>query len=140
MQGSDFTKSRVGDRAWHIRFGKGEIVRIDENIGIWFQPNIPGYCQWIGFDGRIDKDDLLPSLYHDEIKFEIPLPPKRMVKKTIRVWVRMNDFAKNEIAEAEVTADEYTADTWRCKHNHRVEELSKEIEVEEQALFRGLSN
>jgi hypothetical protein len=91
MLGSDFTKSRIGDRAWHIRFGKSEIVRINEDVGVWFRPDHSGFIHCIGFDGRVEETDLLPSLYHDEIKFEIPPPPKRMVKKKFEHW----DLATN---------------------------------------------
>ena len=53
MQGSDFTKSRIGDRACHIRFGKGKIVRINEDVGVWFRPDRSEFIHCIGFDGKL---------------------------------------------------------------------------------------
>jgi len=126
---NDLSKARAGDKIWDIFIQEFQTVRKvtpNSNWPIEFESGC--ICSFGGFSLNFND---FPRFYWSEPNIEIPPPPKRMVKKTIRVWVRMNDFAKNEIAEAEVTADEYTADTWRCKHNHRVEELTKEIEVEE---------
>jgi hypothetical protein len=128
MQGSDFTKSRVGDRAWHIRFGKGKITRINEDVGIWFSPDHSGFIHCIGFDGRVEETDLLPSLYHDEIKFEIPPPPKRMVKKKFEHWDLVasdGDLCCCKF-ETKQEAEVYVGETFRYPAF-----ITYEIEVEE---------
>lgn len=68
-----FRNAKVGDRVWHIRKGYGKIYAIDNNskfrIHVQFEDesNI-----WFLTDGREFEGDINPSLFWDEINFEIP--------------------------------------------------------------------
>lgn len=83
-----FKDAKVGDRVWHIRYGFGKITEI-----------CPQYVQQIIVDFGIAKKsfsyagkewegDLNPTLFWDEIKFDIPTKPlpKLKIDTQVLVW------------------------------------------------------
>lgn len=73
-----FADAVPGDRVWCPRFGFGVV---HYNMAPQFS-EFPicvdfdsGYSEVFQLDGRCSKDDLNPSLFWDEIKFEIPPRP-----------------------------------------------------------------
>lgn len=70
----------INQRVWSNKFGWGVVIGVDKITGlIAVNPDrCLGYSThnfWI--DGREDKRDLFPSLFHDEVKqWPNPAPPK----------------------------------------------------------------
>jgi hypothetical protein len=125
MQGSDFTKVRVGDKIFTQESGEVEVSKVEEDDfyagGYWYRKD-NGFQSYLYIHMPS-----IPSAFWSKPNIEIPPPPKRMVKKTIRVWATIHNLSTNGILG--IISDEYTAKQWGLKC--RVEELSKEIEVEE---------
>lgn len=67
-----FRNAKVGDRAYDILRGWGTIVAIkqDSEYPICFKADIDSFCTFT-FDGK--RADISPSLFWDEIKFEVPV-------------------------------------------------------------------
>jgi len=84
-----FRNARVGDKVWCFRYGSGEIISVGREsifpILVRFKNH--NECSYT-FDGRITKETN-PSLFWQEIKYEIPRPPKRMVTKTVECWANI---------------------------------------------------
>jgi len=68
-----FRNAKVGDRAYDILRGWGTIVAIkqDSEYPICFKADIDSFCTFT-FDGKRADIDISPSLFWDEIKFEVP--------------------------------------------------------------------
>lgn len=68
-----FRNAKVGDRAYDILRGWGTIVAIkqDSEYPICFKADIDSFCTFT-FDGKRADTDISPSLFWDEIKFEVP--------------------------------------------------------------------
>lgn len=68
-----FRNAKVGDRAYDILRGWGTIVEINEDreYPIVFVADVDSFCTFT-FDGKRDVNDKNPSLFWDEIKYEIP--------------------------------------------------------------------
>lgn len=92
---SDFSKARTGDKVWSLyKQMWGTITRTNLPTDQRTSHHIctlaaitvvfPGDMFEYGFDiyGRFQPTDYLSDLYHAEIHFKTPPPPKRMVKKT----------------------------------------------------------
>jgi hypothetical protein len=72
-----FENAQVGDRVWSIRYGWGTINIIkDHKIYVVFdhlnRPRI------FTSQGKLYDDDLNPTLFWDEVKFDIPQKPIKM--------------------------------------------------------------
>ncbi len=85
-----FKDAEVGDRVWHIGYGWGQVVRIDE------YSDYPLVCKFaIGtysytFDGKYHVTEVAPSLFWNEFKipeeaYKKPLPKLEVDAKVI-VW------------------------------------------------------
>lgn len=75
-----FENAKVGDRVWDfVRNEWGEIIKIDKRseypLNVKFKRD--GYRYTV--DGKIYKDDGNPRLFWQEIKFEIPEKPFKLV-------------------------------------------------------------
>ena len=74
-----FENARVGDKVWHIIRGWGAVESIDERSAY---PILVGFDdRRVGcftFSGKALMVDLKPSLFWDEIKFEVPVQPPRI--------------------------------------------------------------
>lgn len=68
-----FRNAKVRDRAYDILRGWGTIVEINEDreYPIVFIADVDSFCTFT-FDGKRDVNDKNPSLFWDEIKYEIP--------------------------------------------------------------------
>lgn len=68
-----FKNAKVGDRAWSFEYGWGTITHIfyGKEYPIIFKSDTNKICN-IMIDGKRDVKDINPSLFWDEIKFEIP--------------------------------------------------------------------
>jgi hypothetical protein len=79
----DFSKSRIGDKCFHLKFGDCVITRVGGKSVHYCQIDKDELCSTAWFDGRNNKDDVLPILYHSRPEITDPPPPKRVVKKTV---------------------------------------------------------
>lgn len=86
MEKKMFEGARVGDKVWHITRGKGKITNIIFSerwpIEVKFKNGISIYT----FEGKDLEKDINPSLFWDEIEFDIPTKPKRKVKRYINLY------------------------------------------------------
>jgi hypothetical protein len=88
-----FEDAKIGDRVWNERHGWGTISSTTNRkafpLAIDFDnSHFDSYTK----GGRWDLDDLNPTLFWDEIHFDIPPKPKKMVKKTVDVWINPEVF------------------------------------------------
>jgi hypothetical protein len=134
---NDFSKAIKGDRVFSFRFGSGVIAErgldVDGNedkttylICRFKDGNMVPYNRY-GF--RVKNHYAFgeyPDLYWSTPEFEIPAPPKQMVKREIKVWATIK--RNNEVGY--LTTNEIEAKQW-CGMGYRVEELTKVIEIEE---------
>ena len=86
-----FEDAKVGDRAWDITKGWTEIKSINHN-SIWPICTTSGLSYT--FEGKIMAEDLNPSIFWDEIKFEIP--PKPLPKLEVDTKVLVRDTLSSE--------------------------------------------
>ncbi len=72
-----FSNAKVGDRVWDFTLGKGTIIKIDRNITnpIRVKFDRSGYIFRFKFNGKLNENDINPTLFWDEIKYEIPKKP-----------------------------------------------------------------
>lgn len=94
-----FENAKIGDKVWSIRHGWGKIYSIKPENEIYLLKvefdsyiNQNNYTVSFTFEGKSFRLDKNPTLYWDELEFDIPKPPKRLVKKTISKWI--NVYAK----------------------------------------------
>ena len=86
-----FSKAKVGDRVWDFYCGWGSIVHVHDNpnrTGVEFRPDsMQDITIWVYPCGRASKENRNPRLFWDEIRLVPPKMPKRIVEKTIRVFM-----------------------------------------------------
>lgn len=91
-----FRDAKVGDRVWGVRHGWGEVSTVDSSsewpIEVMFEaqddygePHQDAYT----FSGRLYQEDCNPTLFWDEIKFEVPEKPARLMDRTFEGWVNL---------------------------------------------------
>jgi hypothetical protein len=78
----DFSKARIGDKCYQLKWGECEITNISSD-GKMVKVKGGRAIGWIYIDGREWEDDANPLLYHSRPTISDPPPPKRMVKKTV---------------------------------------------------------
>lgn len=71
-----FRNAKVGDRAWFFEYGWGTITHVfkDSEYPINFESDTKRICNFT-IDGKRAVNDINPTLFWDEIKFEIPEKP-----------------------------------------------------------------
>lgn len=71
-----FKNAQVGDRVYDLLKGWGTIVNInpEDNYPIYVNSDIDSFCTFT-YDGKRDINDKNPTLFWDEIKFDIPKKP-----------------------------------------------------------------
>lgn len=81
-----FRNAQVGDRAYDILRGWGTIVAIKQysEYPICFEADIDSFCTFT-FDGKRADIDISPSLFWNEIKFEIPEKPFDLEKELKKI-------------------------------------------------------
>lgn len=76
----DITKLKIGDRLWDFEYGWGNVTEINKHheyqIGVNFKY---GHRLTYTISGKNIKE-MNQTLFYDEIKFDPPPRPKRMVK------------------------------------------------------------
>jgi hypothetical protein len=89
-----FEDAKVGDRVWSMQSGWGEVVEniplADYGVSVKFDNNAYGSYSVCG---RFQKSDLMPTLFWNEVKFEIPKKPlpDLEVDTKVLVWDRCSD-------------------------------------------------
>jgi len=135
---NDLSKSRKGDRVFSFRFGSGAIAEcglaVDGNedkttylICRFKDGNMVPYNRY-GF--RVKNNYAFgeyPDLYWSMPEFEIPEPPKRMVKKKIEFW---SCFQPKLTFPVGITSDPEIANKWALK-GLIVRSYTDVIEIEE---------
>lgn len=104
-----FRNAKVGDRAYDILRGWGTIVAIkqDSEYPICFKADIDSFCTFT-FDGKRADIDISPSLFWDEIKFEVPEKPFSL---------------EDELRKLEVVEFEYEKDNTYLAWNYEKNEI-----------------
>ena len=94
---------KVGDRLWHIRHGWSRVIEVNKTCRYEIITGVGSFT----LDGCVNENDLRPSLFWDEVKFEYPkepLPDLAIDTKLI-VWDSPNNTYKryfshfNEVGE-----------------------------------------
>ena len=83
-----FKDAKVGDKVWHIRYGWMKILDIQRNVNYPIRVGFDMLVATFTFEGKVIAKDLNPSIFWDEIKFEIPKKPlpKLEVDTKVLVW------------------------------------------------------
>jgi hypothetical protein len=90
-----FSNAKVGDKVWDFTYGWGKIYNIDLNSDYPIKvERLNEMDESYTFDGKLG-DEEAPTLFWDEIKYEIPTKPKRMVTKTVEVWETVYNLEPN---------------------------------------------
>lgn len=77
-----FYNAKVGDRAWSFEYGWGTITHVfhDNEYPINFESDTKRICNFM-IDGKRNVKDINPTLFWNEIKFEIPKKPFNLEKE-----------------------------------------------------------
>lgn len=89
-----FRNAKVGDKIWSIRYGVGFITQnvYKACVPLPLEIQFANHKKYFSFDGKEHFNDLYPSLFWDEIKYEIPRKPLKTVKKYIVIIQNNNKF------------------------------------------------
>ena len=69
---------KVGDEVWDVRRGWGEVIHLEDDVSSFSIYVSSGTGrEWYTKDGRVDMDDVNPTLFWQPIVFEIPKKPYR---------------------------------------------------------------
>ena len=89
-----FETASIGDQVWSVSIGWGSITNIhhDEDYPICVKFDSGEYGSFTK-EGRLYLDDLNPTLFWDEIKFEVPTKPLPKLNKNdcVEVWNTNSD-------------------------------------------------
>ena len=92
-----FKYARIGDRVWSIIDGWGKIVKTAHG-GLVMRVNFyDGGNDMFTVEGKRFPADKYPTLYWDEIKFNIPDKPQPDLKVDTKVLVWGNEGDKKEV-------------------------------------------
>ena len=96
MKDEIFQDAKVGDRAWFFEYGWGTITHIfyEKEYPIIFKSDTNRICNF-RFDGKRTIDDISPSLFWDEIKFEIPEKPFKLEDELRKLEIKEFVFNTN---------------------------------------------
>lgn len=94
MNETTFENARVGDRLWSSEYGWGKVIEILDisHLKVYFDE-----CTSLNQDSAfysvlgIRNAGNYRTLFWDEVKFEAPPRPKRMVKKVVEGWVNIKN-------------------------------------------------
>ena len=84
-----FSDAKVGDRVWSLTEGWGVVIerrgqRFHYPLNVKFEG---GSCRLYTLRGRLHIEDHSPSLFWDEVKFEIPEKPLPQLEVDAKVFV-----------------------------------------------------
>lgn len=122
---NDLSKAQKGDQLWNYFAQIWETVaKIEFGDGFPIKFESRSECD---YSGRETKDDTGPTYFWNEIHFDIPAPPRRMMKKKIEFWhVYKSDGKLIHCFDSAVDAEEFTD-----SKNYFIKHYTDEIEVEE---------
>lgn len=90
-----FSQAKIDDRVWSLIDGWGIVIenysKKDYPILVKFDD---GKYNRFTIEGKCSIFNLNPTLFWNEIKFEIPQPPKRKVTKTFEGYININKNKK----------------------------------------------
>lgn len=67
-----FRNSKIEDRVWSLLYGWGEILEIVNNkVGVVFYDD-KNRIRYFNFDGRMNTNDRVPTLFLDKLDIKIP--------------------------------------------------------------------
>lgn len=121
-----FAEAKKGDKVWSFTGGWCNIVDTDYSQAYPISTN-HGHSYTL--DGMILTTHWNPSLFWDEIKFEIPPRPKRKVKKVLHGW--MNIYPPDTTRQGVLHSSQKLADLAAWPDRISCIEINQEYEVEE---------
>ena len=86
----DFSKSRVGDRVYDIRYGEGKITSVNKsgsNFPITCHFPATGEYETYDLNGKWDDRHVGPVLFHAKPEISDQPPPKRKVRR--QIWLNV---------------------------------------------------
>lgn len=90
---NDFSNVKVNDEVFHIRYGKCIVSAVpkreDDYFNIKYSDSMGEFSIKFTVTGRMDKFDLNPSVFWDEIKIVSPQKPKRKIEKIAEWWLNV---------------------------------------------------
>ncbi len=91
-----FRNAKVGDRAWSFEYGWGTITHVfhDNEYPINFESDTKRICNFM-IDGKRNVKDINPTLFWDEIKFEIPEIPFDLKEELRKLKITEFEHEKN---------------------------------------------
>ena len=139
MKLSDFSKARVGDTVWDVKWGDGKILTIDSKTSDdgFKLPLIVGFTHnftaIFSLDGRQGVGELFSRLFWAKVRFpETPSPPKRKVKVARWMNVFRHGSVNGELYSSETLfLDKDTAAEDMETNEDYIGTIPIEIEVEE---------
>ncbi len=92
-----FRNAKVGDRVWNMFRGWGTVEQIDFDVDFPIRVVFDGteYDETFTFEGKIRKCDINPTLFWDEIKFEIPKKSFNLEEELRRLEIK--EFVNGEM-------------------------------------------
>ena len=88
-----FKNAKVGDRAWFFEYGWGTITHVfkDSEYPINFESDTKRICNFT-IDGKRAVNDINPTLFWDEIKFEIPEKPFNLEDELRKLEIKKFEY------------------------------------------------
>ena len=88
-----FKNAKVGDRAWFFEYGWGTITHVfkDSEYPINFESDTKRICNFM-IDGKRAVNDINPTLFWDEIKFEIPERPFNLEEELRKLEIKKFEY------------------------------------------------
>lgn len=122
-----FADARVGDSVYDMAYGVGKVERIDNimpYIIIHFANNKKFTFTTEGRLSCLMPQVIHQTLFYSKPIFELPPPPKRMVKKVIEGWIMIYPHClRKSKEEAEYSAKAGSLDEAHfIRHEYEVEE------------------
>lgn len=120
-----FRDVKVGDKCWTIQLGDAEIMEI--NTGDAYPLSIGNVKKTFDYDldGKLWKDDKVPSAFWSTPNIIPPPRPKRKVKKVIEGWINIYPgdvmYSSKEKA-GEMRDDTHLGEPFFVHHEYEVEE------------------
>lgn len=90
MNNETFKDVKIGDKLWSFKSGWGQVIDTNYSNTYPLQLQFQDGDNSFSLDGKDNESDLLPDLYYDEIKFEIPKKPLPKLAVDTKVLVGSN--------------------------------------------------
>ena len=122
-----FEKAKVGNKVWSFNYGWGNIIEIDPNAEypLYVEFNFENYHDSFTYKGFRNKNDKNPSLFWNEIKFEIPEKPFILKEWLIKNF-KKKEFEKgkdNYVFIINYSTDSFDRDLWEVDIRNYFEQM-----------------